>query len=189
MVKTPAPGLRAALTTAVMVLMMAAGAARAEKYRDRTVPMVAVRDLDISRYMGRWYEIARFPNRFEKGCVGVTADYALLDDGKVSVLNSCRQGTLGGPVRSATGKARIKGPGKLSVGFVPWLPFVRGDYWVLYVGPDFDLAVIGAPKGTTGWILARKPQIEPEDRARAEAVLRTNGYDIAKLVGVAQNLR
>jgi apolipoprotein D and lipocalin family protein len=179
-------GLRAALATAGMVLTVAATAASAETYRDRAVPMVAVRDLDVNRYMGRWYEIARFPNRFEKGCVGVTADYAMLDNGKVSVVNTCRQDTLGGPVRSAKGKARVEAPGQLSVGFVSWLPFARGDYWVLYVDPDYDLAVVGAPKGSTGWILAREPQISTEDRARAEAVLRANGYDIGKLEDVTQ---
>ncbi|MDW4548589.1 lipocalin family protein [Defluviimonas sp. D31] len=163
-----------------------ASAASAEAYRDRSVPIETVSELDIERYAGRWYEIARFPNSFEKGCVGVTADYTLRKDGQVSVLNTCRKGALDGPVKTAKGVARIEGPGKLSVTFVPWLPFARGDYWVLYLDADYSLVAIGTPRGKTGWILARQPMISAEQRSRAEAALRRNGYDTSKLIDVAQ---
>ncbi|WP_425043638.1 lipocalin family protein [Primorskyibacter sp. S87] len=179
---------RAGLAATLFGMLLAFPAA-AELYRDRSVPMVSVESLDLSRYLGRWFEIARFPNRFEKNCVGVTADYGMREDGKVSVVNTCRQGTLDGPVKAAEGRATVKAPGQLSVTFVPWLPFARGDYWVLYVDPDYSLAVVGAPKGTTGWILARSPQISQADRDRAEAVLRSNGYDTDKLIEVTQPLR
>lgn len=166
--------------------MLLAGSAVAEVYRDRSVPMKVQAALDIQKYLGKWYEIARFPNPFEKGCVGVTAEYALRDDGQISVKNTCFQNSLDGPVKVANGVARVEGPGQLSVTFVPWLPFARGDYWVLYLEPDYSLAVVGAPKGTTGWILARTPRIEPAKRARATAALRDNGYDISKLEDVLQ---
>jgi len=74
----------------------------------------------------------------------------------------------------------------LSVNFVPWLPFARGDYWVLYVASDYSLAVVGSPKGTTGWILARTPRISAKERAKAEGVLSKNGYDVRELEDVLQ---
>ncbi|WP_318527326.1 lipocalin family protein [Ruegeria aquimaris] len=171
------------------VFALAASVAGAETYRDRSVAINAVSALDIDRYLGRWYEIARFPNRFEEGCVGVTADYALRDDGQVSVTNTCRKGALDGPVTTAEGVARVEGPGKLSVTFVPWLPFARGDYWVLYIDGGYTVAAIGTPRGKTGWILAREPRIGADMRARAEAALTANGYDTSKLIDVAQDPR
>ncbi|PRY23122.1 apolipoprotein D and lipocalin family protein [Aliiruegeria haliotis] len=168
-----------AMVAGLMVIL--AAPAMAERYRDRDVEMIPVSQLDLERYLGKWYEIARFPNRFEKGCEGVTAEYALRDDGKISVLNTCRIGAPDGEVKTADGQAKVVGPGKLSVTFVPWLPFARGDYWVLHVDEDYTLAVVGAPRGTTGWILARSPSISDEARATAEEVLRRNGYDPARL--------
>ncbi len=155
------------------------------RYRDRSQPMDVVEALDIERYLGRWYEIARFPNRFELGCVGVTADYALRDDGKISVVNTCRKGSLDGPVEAAEGVARIIAPGKLEVSFVPWLPFASGDYWVLYVDPAYSIAVVGEPKGRTGWILARDTAVPKAEYDKAVSVLETMGYDTSQLQLVA----
>lgn len=167
-------------------LVYAEGTSKAfsETYRDMSMPMTPVGELDVGRYTGRWYEIARFPNRFERGCEAVTADYALRKDGKISVTNACRQGAPDGPRKVAEGIARVEAPGRLSVTFVPWLPFTRGDYWVLFVDEDYELAVVGAPKGTTGWILARNPTISAKARASAEAVLTQNGYDVSRLRNV-----
>lgn len=178
------------IRTALFALICAILAApvSAKNYRDRSVSMTTVQNLDTERYLGLWFEIARFPNRFEKGCVGVTAEYDLLEDGQISVLNSCRETTLDGPLRQAKGKARIEGPGQLSVTFVPWLPFARGDYWVLGLRPDYSVAVVGAPKGSTGWILAWTAEISDEDKSWAEAVLRQNGYDTSQLNYVLQEV-
>ncbi len=172
-----------------LALVMAtslAAPATAENYRDLAIPMTVEGGLDLNRYLGKWYEIARFPNRFERGCVGVTAEYALRSDGDIRVLNTCYKGALNAPVTRAQGSARVDAPGRLSVTFVPWLPFVRGDYWVLYVAPDYSLAVVGNPKGTTGWILARSPRISAAERAKAETILSSNGYNISKLEDVLQ---
>ena len=158
--------------------------AASEVYRDRYVPMTSIAELDVERYTGRWYEIARFPNRFERGCEAVTADYELREDGQISVTNTCREGSPDGPRKVAEGVARVEAPGRLSVSFVPWLPFARGDYWVLYVDEDYQLAVVGAPKGSTGWILARSPTISDAERQAAEAVLTRNGYDVSRLSDV-----
>lgn len=171
----------------VILLVALALPASAAQYRDTSVPMAVEGALDLNRYLGKWYEIARFPNRFERGCVGVTAEYSMRSDGDVRVVNTCREGTLDGKVTVADGSARVEAPGRLSVTFVPWLPFARGDYWVLHVAPDYSMAVVGNPKGTTGWILARTPQISAKQRALAESILSINGYDISKLEGVLQN--
>lgn len=164
-----------------LAMVAAGGPALADTYRDRDVQMTTVSDLDVDRYLGTWYEIARFPNRFEKGCEGVTAEYGLRSDGKISVLNTCRIGAPDGETKTADGQAKVVAPGKLSVTFVPWLPFARGDYWVLYIDEDYSLAVVGAPRGTTGWILARTPSISDAERQTAEDVLRRNGYDTSRL--------
>ena len=100
------------------------------------------------------------------------------------MTNTCREGSPDGPRKVAEGVARVEAPGRLSVSFVSWLPFVRGDYWVLYVDEEYQVAVVGAPKGTTGWILARNPTISEAARAAAEAVLTRNGYNVARLIDV-----
>lgn len=160
--------------------------AHAAEYRDRSIPISVQTDLNLQKYLGKWYEIARFPNRFEVGCVGVTAEYSMRDDGKVKVLNTCRQGTLDGKVEQAEGQASVVGPGKLSVTFVPWLPFAKGDYWVLYVDKEYSLAVVGEPKGRTGWVLARSPKISAATYDKALKVLQQNGYDTSKIMVVNQ---
>ncbi|SLN40106.1 Outer membrane lipoprotein Blc precursor [Pseudoruegeria aquimaris] len=171
------------LAATALFALATAPAALADKYRDRDVPIAAVESLDVERYLGLWYEIARFPNWFEKGCAGVTAEYALREDGQISVVNTCRDGGLDGEVKQSEGVARVEAPGELSVTFVPWLPlpFVRGDYWVLDVTEGYDVAVVGNPKGSTGWILARTPQISDAQLAAAKSVLAGAGYDTSKL--------
>lgn len=169
------------------VFIFAVAACSGGTYRDTDVPIRTVDQVDLTRYAGTWYEIARFPNWFEEGCEGVTAEYAPREDGGVDVLNTCRQGAPDGPAQTAEGIARAvdETNSKLEVKFVQWLPFA-GDYWVLHLDDGYRTVAIGNPTGTTGWILARTPQIGAEDRAAAEAALRANGYDTAQLVEVAQ---
>ncbi len=170
------------LALAALLLLTACGTVQ----RDTDAPITPVAQLDVQRYLGKWYEIARYPNWFERGCVGVTAEYALRDDGQISVTNTCREDSLDGPVSVAEGVARIEGPGQLTVTFTPWLPFARGDYWVLYLDQAYTVAVIGNPAGRTGWILARTPQISADARAAAEAAFVANGYRLDGLEDVAQ---
>ena len=122
--------------------------------------------------------------------IGVTAEYGRLEDGDISVVNTCHKGTLDGPVEQAEGVARLVAPGKLEVRFAPAflgaLPFVWGDYWVLDVDEDYRVAVIGDPSGKTGWILAREPQIPADEYDRALGVLRANGYDTDAIMRVEQ---
>lgn len=167
----------------VATLLLAACAPPA---RDAAVGMSVVQSVDLPRYMGRWYEIARIPNSFEKGCAGVTADYALQDNGTIRVVNSCREGEVDGRLRQVVGEARVVAPGKLKVGFVKWLPFAEGDYWLLDLAPDYSIAVVGAPEGNFGWILARTPAISAKALQAAVAVMAANGYDTDRLELVKQ---
>ncbi len=173
------------LPVLLSALLALAGCA---SYRDTAVPIAAQADFQPARYLGRWYEIARFPVVFEDGCTATTADYGRIDDATVSVLNTCHQGAPDGPVRSISGTATVVAPGKLKVKF-PRVPFVAADYWVLWVDEAYQTAVVGVPSGTSGWILARTPEIDADRRAEAEAVLARNGYDPAKLYDVPQATR
>lgn len=171
----------------LMLVLAAMPVAPAEaRYRNTAAPLTVVADLDLTRYLGLWYEVARYPNRFERDCVAVTAEYGALPDGRISVRNSCRRRGFDAPLDVVEGTARVEGPGQLSVNFVRWLPFVRGGYYVLDVTPDYSLAVVGEPGGRFGWVLARSPRITPAQWAHAEAVLRRNGYDLTDLYRVPQ---
>jgi apolipoprotein D and lipocalin family protein len=150
-----------------------------ESYRDPDVTIASQANFDPTRYLGTWYEVARFPVVFEAGCVGVTAEYGLIDDDTISVLNTCRNAD--GSVKSTIlGSADIVGPGRLKVQF-PSVPFVRSDYWVLWVDEGYRTAVVGAPNGRSGWILNRDPQISPDRLAAAREILSFNGYDLSRL--------
>lgn len=145
------------------------------------VPEPAKR-VDLNRYLGRWYEFARYDNRFERGRDFVTADYAMRDDGVISVINSGREGSADGPRRIARGKARVSpdsNNAKLKVSFFG--PFYVGDYWVLDHDDDYGWSIVGEPGGTYLWILTReaKPSLELQ-RALLERV-RSLGYDVSML--------
>ncbi|MEZ5752652.1 MAG: lipocalin family protein [Paracoccaceae bacterium] len=157
-------------------LVLPSAAVAGGRYGDDAAPIATVERLDINRYAGLWYEIARFPNRFERNCFAVTAEYTLRDDGTVGVTNTCRKGSVDGRVDVANGSARVEGVGRLSVNFVSFLPFIRGDYFVLDVTPDYSMAVVGEPGRDYGWILARSPALSEGDYNRALSVLERNGY-------------
>ncbi len=154
-------------------------------YRDRDVPMSSAAGLDANRYAGLWYEIARFPVPFQAGCAGVTAVYEVQSNGDLSVLNTCRDGGLNGPVRDIRGTAMPSGPGRFQVSFTS-VPFISAPYWVLWVDEGYRTAVVGVPSGRAGWILNREPEI-PEDRLKAAIeVLDFNGYDVEWLIYTPQ---
>jgi apolipoprotein D and lipocalin family protein len=152
----------------------------------RTVPSV-----DLNRYAGEWFEIARFPNRFQRRCVGeVRATYTRRPDGRVEVVNRCR--TTDGETE-ARGIARVvdeQSFARLKVRFAPawlsFLPLVWGDYWIIGLAPDYSWAVVGDPGREYLWILARTPQLEGEPAAAARAAARNNGFDVTRLVPTPQ---
>lgn len=162
------------------LLLIVLAACSRPVYRDTAIPMESVEAVDLERYAGRWYEVARFPVFFQEGCVGVTAEYSLREDGRVDVVNTCREETLDGEVRQAEGVARpVDGSGaRLKVRFFPLLPFIEGDYWVIHLDEEYRTAAIGVPSGTAGWILSRSPEIEPERLIEAKAALEAAGYEL-----------
>ncbi len=130
--------------------------------------------VELDRYLGKWFEMARYEAPFQKGCDGVTADYSLRKDGKIKVINSC---TKEGKTTTAKGKAKIvegSGNAKLKVSFFG--PFY-GDYWVLDRAEDYSWAIVGEPSGRYLWMLTRQAQPEPQVRARIEARVKELGYD------------
>ncbi|MNQ57732.1 Outer membrane lipoprotein Blc precursor [compost metagenome] len=136
--------------------------------------------VDLSRYAGLWYEIGRYENGFERGCEAVTAEYALRDDGLIGVLNTCRQGGVDGPVKTAEGRAKVvddSGDAKLKVSFFG--PFFVGDYWVLDHAGDYSWSIVGEPSGRYLWLLSRTAN--PSEAVRATIMNRTGalGYDLA----------
>jgi len=146
-----------------------------------TTRLEVVPRVDVQRYLGTWYEIATIPQRFQKGCVGVTARYSLRADGDIDVVNACRKDTLDGRERSVRGKAWIVDRttnAKLKVRFF-W-PFA-GAYWIIELDKDYRWAVVGHPDRTYYWILSRTPQIDPgvyEELLRRAAA---KGYDTSKI--------
>jgi lipocalin/uncharacterized protein YbjT (DUF2867 family)/ligand-binding SRPBCC domain-containing protein len=161
--------------------------ARAQAPLVRTVPFV-----DLNRYAGDWFEIARFENRFQRQCVGdVRASYARRADGRIAVVNRCR--TANGQTE-ARGVARLVDEpthAKLKVRFAPawlsWLPPVWGDYWIIGLAPDYSWAVVGDPGREYLWILARTPRLDSESMAAARTAAQDNGFDVGRLVQTPQD--
>jgi apolipoprotein D and lipocalin family protein len=150
-------------------------------------PVRVVDYVDLNRYLGKWYEIASFPQSFQKGCVGTTAQYSQKPNGRISVLNECRIGTLDGSIKTATGTARVvdrETNAKLKVTFF-W-PF-SGNYWILDLDPDYQWAVVGDPSREYLWILSRNPQLDPALYEDILGRLRTEqAYDVSRLVRTLQ---
>jgi apolipoprotein D and lipocalin family protein len=155
-------------------------------------PVRTVGAVDLDRYVGRWFEIARFPNRFQRGCAGdVTATYTQRADGRIDVVNHCRADD--GRVTEASGIARVadtRTSAKLKVRFAPawlsFLPWVWGDYWIVGLAQDYSWAVVGSPNRDYLWILARAPSIEATDYLDALATARASGFDVDRLVPTRQ---
>ncbi len=147
---------------------------------DDSSPVTTVEFVDLSRYTGLWYEVAKIPNRFQKQCArGTTAEYALREDGRITVVNRCVK--QDGDVDEAAGEARIvdtASNARLEVSFVSflgWRPF-WGDYWVLGLDPDYQWAAIGDPERKYGWILARTPTLDAVILREVFTILERNGY-------------
>jgi len=147
-----------------------------------------VDEVNLERYAGTWYEVARLPNRFQNRCVSdVTATYTILDNDQIKVVNRCRKAD--GSFIEAEGRARRAGKNepnsKLKVRFAPkilsFLPFVWGDYWIIELDPDYRYAVVGDPGRKYLWVLARDPEME--DTMLGEILDRTGeqGYNITEV--------
>jgi apolipoprotein D and lipocalin family protein len=135
--------------------------------------------VELEKYLGKWYEIAHLPAKFQEGCSETTATYTLLKDGNVSVLNTCKRN---GKVKTAKGKAKVvdKATGaKLKVTFF-W-PFY-GDYWIIKLGKDYEYSVVGTPNLKYLWILSRTPRMDSELFSEITEFAKLKGFDTDRLI-------
>jgi len=145
-----------------------------------------IENFDLNRYIGTWYELARFPHSFEKDLVGVTATYSLRDDGKVRVENAGYRGTLDGARDVAVGKAKLAGnpdEGHLKVSF---FLFFYADYFIMDMDPDYKWALVGSKSDKYLWILSRTPFLDETTYNQILDKARSLGYDLTGLIKVPQ---
>lgn len=151
----------AAVFVPVVAIASAAMLARRHKIGNPLVPE-PLRAVSLEDYLGRWYEVARYEQSFEKDREASTADYSLRADGKIAIVNACR--TAGGKPRAIRGTAKLV-PGsqgtKLKVSFFG--PFYIGDYWVLDHAPDYSWSIVGEGSGRYLWILSRTAKLSEMD--------------------------
>ncbi len=149
------------------------------------IDKTTIDSLNLERYMGTWYEIARFDNRYERGRVGVTAHYTLNDDGTFDVLNSGYDGSFDNDLDTARGRIKQPNPdkpGELKVTFM-WRFYAR--YNILELDHDgYSYALIGSSSDAYLWIISRTPQMNSEDLKLLLQRASNRGYDISKLVYV-----
>jgi apolipoprotein D and lipocalin family protein len=185
--------LRALSAVVCLVTGLAVNSTLAGAGESETVKTVARVDLD--RYIGLWYEIARLPNRFQKGCSGnATAEYRFREDGRLDVVNRCL--TSDGGEKKAEGVARIVDEttrAKLKVRFAPaflsFLSAVWGDYWIIDLAPDYSYAAIGEPSRKYLWVLSRKPTLDETTYRGILERIEAQGYDPGDLVRTPQGAR
>jgi len=148
----------------------------------KTQPLATVPELDLTRYTGKWYEIARLPNRFEDGLKCITAEYGIRDDGKVSVTNRGVNESDPADINESTGYAKVpdsKVPGVLKVTFF-W-PFF-GDYYVIDLDPAYQWSLVGSPDRDYLWILSRSETLEQSTIDRLLKKAQGEGFDITQLI-------
>lgn len=167
------------------LLSMAAASATAS-------PPQTVSQVDLERYMGTWYEVARLPNSFQEDCVSdVTAEYKKRADGKLDVINRCLQDD--GSINRARGLGRVANAdtnAKLKIRFAPawlsWLPATWVDFWILHLASDYSVTAVGTPSRKSLWILSRTPEIPEETYRAITADLAGQGYAVDKLIPTKQ---
>ena len=148
-----------------------------------------IKDFELNRYLGTWYEIARFPHSFEKDLAGVTATYTLRNDGKIRVINSGYKGSPNGKFKTIEGKAKMAGNtgnGHLKVSF---FLFFYADYYILELDTiNYEHALVGSSSPKYLWILCRNPEIPEETYINLAELAKKRGYAIQNLIRVEQNI-
>lgn len=146
-----------------------------------------VPDLDLAKFAGKWYEVARFDHRFERDLVGCTANYSINDDGTIKVVNAGYKESMDGDYKESEGKARRPDdnvPGRLEVSFFLWF---FSEYNVMELADDYRYALVGSRTEDYLWILSRTPQLDPIDKQYLLDQAKARGYDTNKLIWVQQN--
>ena len=146
-----------------------------------------VKNVELQKYLGKWYEIARFEQSFQKDCESVTAEYTLRHDGDINVLNSCRKGSVDGELKQSTGRAWVKDKktnAKLRVQFFLKnikIKFLSGKYWVLALGENYEYSMVGDPSRKYLWILSRTPKMDAATYDELVATARDKGFEVKNL--------
>ncbi|WP_345100913.1 lipocalin family protein [Mucilaginibacter panaciglaebae] len=146
-------------------------------------PLSTVQYVELDKYLGKWYEIAAFPQRFERGCSHTTAEYTLNNDGSIAVTNTC---VKDGKIKVAKGKATVTDThtnAKLAVQF-RW-PFT-GKYWIIGLAHDYSYALVGHPNRKYLWILGRKPDMDTQTYNYLVTLAVNKGFDARELVKTEQ---
>jgi apolipoprotein D and lipocalin family protein len=165
----------------VLVCCLLGGCAFFQPRHNPHVPAPA-RSVDLSRYLGHWYEMARYDSSFEHDCEAATAVYTRRADGLIGVVNSCHRGAPDGPLETVHGRAYVQpdsGDTRLKISFFG--PFFVGSYWVLDHGADYEWSIVGEPSGGYLWILTRARHPSPALRAALIARAGALGYDTSRL--------
>lgn len=153
-------------------------------------PPETVEFVDVERYMGKWYEIAKYPVIFENGLVGVTAEYTLLDDGTVRVVNGGFRGDFNGAMSRIEGNATVADKetnAKLTVQFGPFpLSLFGSNYWIIALGENYEYAVVSDGCRGTLWILSRTPKMDAEVYDGIVSWLAESGFDTDRLESMPQ---
>ena len=172
----------------LLVALLGTGCATTTTERLHLPALRTVAHVDLERYLGNWYEIAGFPQSFQRGCTASTASYAMRSDGQIDVVNRCRKGAVDGAEKSARGRARVidrSSNAKLEVSF--FRPF-WGDYWIVDLGASYEYAVVGHPSRDYLWILSRTPTMDSQLYQAILERLTAQGYETNRLVRTAQPL-
>ncbi|RNC67805.1 MAG: hypothetical protein ED859_13015 [Desulfuromonadales bacterium] len=180
--------MKVIVVIAIATLLWATFNCRDAAALSKMPPLQTVESVDLKRYAGIWYEIARYPNSFQKGCLGSTASYTLRDDGEIDVVNSCRDAE-DGRTRRVEGRAWVVDPAtnaRLKVSFF-W-PF-RGDYWIIDLGPAYEYAVVGTPNRKYLWVLSRTPVMDDAVYAAIMERVRQLGFDPGRVVREVGSVR
>lgn len=172
----------------VLTFLFLSAGSGCQKEKPKNMDLSTVKQLDLERYMGTWYEIARFDHSFERGLTGVTANYELRPDGKITVVNAGYKNGFEGKYKTAKGKAKQPNPnepGKLKVAF---FLFFYADYFILELDEDYQWVLIGSSSDNYLWILSRTPQLDQETLNNILDKARERGYDTDKLIWVEQKV-
>ncbi len=164
--------------------ILAGSAVLAATRRRPAAPLRTAPYVDLDRYLGRWYEIARLPTRFENELTHVTADYHRSADGSVQVVN---RGRRHGALKTATGRATVADPATNARLEVRFFWSFTGDYWILELDPDYEWALVGEPSRSYLWILSRQPRLNPTVVRNLLARARLEGFPTEKIIFTQQD--
>ncbi len=180
------------MTKGILLLFLLGGFSAFAKDSPNQIPVKTVEHVDLTRYLGKWYQIAAIPQFFERNCFSNTlADYSLAESDSISVYNTCSD--RDGKMISATGRAKVvdsNSNAKLKVTFLKffnWLYLAGGDYWILDLDTNYRWVIVGEQTHKYGWILARDPYLSDADLTMLNGKLKQQGYDTCKFLTARQN--